>query len=294
MLHYKGYYTPGNTIHHRIVCTNCGVEGHVYRLCTSPVTSYGIIAIRNISAVSNVNIFCSITETITGTDTNSTPEFLLICRKDSLSFVEFIRGKYNLTDETYLGNLFKSMTLSEHVKLLTMPFDELWQSVWGETSKNHKTDYEQSERKFIVLQPQLASLLKKYETKWTEPEWGFPKGRRNPHESDIMCAIREFQEETGIEREHIDIIQNIDSLEENFIGSNRVHYCHKYYVANCDISGTPEIQSENPHMVREIGAIQWFTLDQALAKIRPDNVEKREILLTVGRLMRNFCPVTVG
>jgi hypothetical protein len=44
-------------------------------------------------------------------------------------------------------------------------------------------------------------------------------------------------------------------------------------------------------MTREIGAIQWLTLEQALQKIRPDNVEKREILLKTGRILRNFCPV---
>ena len=47
----------------------------------------------------------------------------------------------------------------------------------------------------------------------------------------------------------------------------------------------------NPHMVREIGGIQWCSLDEAISKIRPDNVEKREILLKAGKIMRNFHPV---
>ena len=44
-------------------------------------------------------------------------------------------------------------------------------------------------------------------------------------------------------------------------------------------------------MVREIGGIQWCSLDDAISKIRPDNVEKREILLKAGKIMRNFHPV---
>jgi 8-oxo-dGTP pyrophosphatase MutT (NUDIX family) len=294
MLNYKpSYFVPGGGIPQKIVCTNCGIEGHVYRLCTAPITSYGVIAVRNLSTTINQSVFCSTNETITGTDNGGSQlEFLLICRKDTLSFVEFIRGKYNIAEETYLGNLFKGMTLAEHVKLLTMSFDDLWKSVWGETSKNHKGDYELSEKKFGLLSPRLAELLGKYKTTWTEPEWGFPKGRRNPHESDIACAIREFHEETGIDRDYIDIIQNMNPLEENFMGSNRVHYCHKYYIANCYATGELEVQKDNPHMAREIGNLQWFTLDEALSKIRPDNIEKREILLAVGRLMRNFCPVS--
>ena len=31
----------------------------------------------------------------------------------------------------------------------------------------------------------------------SEKEWGFPKGRRNFQEKDIVCGIREFEEETG-------------------------------------------------------------------------------------------------
>jgi hypothetical protein len=44
-------------------------------------------------------------------------------------------------------------------------------------------------------------------------------------------------------------------------------------------------------MTREIGAIKWCSLDEATSKIRPDNVEKREILLKAGKIMRNFHPV---
>ena len=61
-------------------------------------------------------------------------------------------------------------------------------------------------------------------TKWMEPEWGFPKGRRNPHETDITCASREFQEETGLYRQDFTIIQNTYPISETFFGSNQVHY----------------------------------------------------------------------
>jgi NADH pyrophosphatase NudC (nudix superfamily) len=46
-------------------------------------------------------------------------------------------------------------------------------------------------------------------------------------------------------------------------------------------------------MAREIGDIGWFTLEEALAKIRPESVEKRELVLKVGRILRNFCPVEI-
>lgn len=285
--HHRVYFNSSAAGHHKIVCTNCGIEGHVYRSCLSPVTSYGIIAVRGLRQIP----LTGTSDTVAGIDSSVPIQFLLICRKDSLAFVEFIRGKYSLTEDTYLGSLLRGMTLAEHVKLLTMSFSDLWRSVWGDTSKNHKSDYEQSEKKFEALRPQLAVLTAKYMTTWTEPEWGFPKGRRNPHETDIACALREFHEETGLRRENLDILQNTETIEENFMGSNRIHYCHKYYIAHCDLSGDLVLNKDNPHMAREVSDLQWFTLDQALAKIRPDNVEKREILLKVGRIIRNYCPV---
>jgi hypothetical protein len=42
-------------------------------------------------------------------------------------------------------------------------------------------------------------------------------------------------------------------------------------------------------MSREIGNIGWFTLNDALGHIRSENVEKREILLRVSGIIRNYC-----
>jgi len=279
-----------NRIQH---CTNCGLSGHVFRNCLSPVTSYGLIAIRYLTDICNNSLF---SKSNTVNNGNDSIEFLLIQRKDSLSFVEFIRGKYNSHDDEYIGLLLRGMTQKEHEFLKTMSFDELWNGVWGESSntRTHKNDYENSESKFAQIVTKLPHLLSQNPTRWTEPEWGFPKGRRNPYESDINCAVREFQEETGLDREEFTILQNTYPISETFFGSNQVHYCHKYYIAICNKNTEVIMNTNNSHMVREIGAIKWCSLDEAIAKIRPDNVEKREVLLKAGKIMRNFHPVSTN
>lgn len=271
-------------------CTNCGLSGHVFRTCLSPVTSYGLIAIRYMNEYLTDSLF---SKDIVINNKNDNIQFLLIQRKDSLSFVEFIRGKYNPYEEEYLIRLLKGMTINEQKSILSSTFDELWHSVWGETSgiKSHKNDYDTSEKKFAIIEHKLSDYIQNNPSKWIEPEWGFPKGRRNPHESDMNCAIREFQEETGLYRQDFTIIQNTYPISETFFGSNQVHYCHKYYIAVCNKSVEVEMNIDNPHMAREIGAIKWCSLDEAISKIRPDNVEKREILLKAGKIMRNFHPV---
>ena len=189
--------------------------------------------------------------------------------------------------------LMRNMTQQEQERLLTCSFSELWFQIWGElsTMKTHKNNYEMSEKRFAQLKDILPRIIKENPSSWTEPEWGFPKGRRNPHESDLHCAIREFQEETGIKRHEFQVIQNTHSISETFFGSNHVHYCHKYYLAICSPGLQVQVQQQNPHMFREIGDIKWCSLEEAITKIRPDNVEKREILLKAGKILKNFYPV---
>lgn len=277
-------YNDVNRVQH---CTNCGLHGHIFRNCLAPVTSYGIIAVRYVDNITNMFSRSNIT------NFNDNIEYLLIQRKDSLSFVEFIRGKYNADDDEYIGRLFRGMTKEEQGLIRTKTFDELWKGVWGESSgvRSHKNDYDNSEKKFGQIHEKIGQLLDKNPTKWSEPEWGFPKGRRNPHETDMACAIREFQEETALRRQDFILIQNTQPISETFFGSNQVHYCHKYYIALCHKEIEVMMNMTNPHMAREIGAIKWCSLDEALTRIRPDNVEKREILLKAGKILRNFYPI---
>ena len=264
-------------------CTNCGLTGHVFHHCLSPITSYGIIAIR----------FCQTPSFFSKSLSPSDMEFLLIQRKDSLAFNEFLRGKYNYHDIEYISKLLKDMTIKEQQSILTKTFHQLWTDLWGENStlQSHKNNYELSEKRFNQLIPTLPELVEKNPTRWNEPEWGFPKGRRNPYESDIHCEIREFQEETGLTSKDFSVIQNTQSISETFFGSNHVHYCHKYYFAICPSQIEVEFNKNNHHMAREIGDIRWFTLENALTVIRPDNIEKREILLKAGKILKNFYPV---
>ena len=220
-------------------------------------------------------------------------QFLMIKRRDSISFLEFMRGKYQPSDEAYVGTLLRNMTMDEQARLLTYSFDELWNKMWGEISsvRSHKSNYESSEKKYHLLRDRLPALIETYASVWPEPEWGFPKGRRNLHEQDIQCAIREFQEETGLKRSDFTVITNTLNLSETFYGSNQVHYCHKYYLAVCPPTVDAKWNSSDYYMTREIGDIRWCTLEEAIARIRPDNIEKREIVLKAGKILKNYYPV---
>jgi 8-oxo-dGTP pyrophosphatase MutT (NUDIX family) len=236
-------------------------------------------------------------------------EYLLIQRRDSLGFVDLMRGKYKLQEVDYICKQLLGTTKEERRRLLTVPFDELWCELWGITTDQQGQSYK-SEKEFSRVKMEtlrtgylheatgetvtLESLIEKTPCMWATPEWGFPKGRRDFRESDFQCALREVKEETGLTEVDICPIRNLHPIQESFFGSNNIHYCHKYFVAYVPSQGDIIMDRSNEHMSREVGNIGWFSLDGALSMIRPENVEKREILLKASSLLRNYCPLRLS
>jgi len=262
-------------------CNNCGNNGHIFYQCKQPITSVGIIVYRN----SNNN------------KTNTVdPEYLLIRRKDTIGYVEFMRGKYNIHSKMYLLNIISEMTNDEKERLLTESFDSLWNKLWGNDIRNqYRSEEKVSREKFeslkngIVLNNDdysLETLINEANKihQWEETEWGFPKGRHNNQEKDLSCALREFEEETGISRSNINIIHNIIPFEEIFTGSNYKSYKHKYYVAYMN----NDIEIMNSYQHTEVSKMEWKSYESAMNLIRTYNLEKKEVLTRVNTLITNY------
>jgi 8-oxo-dGTP pyrophosphatase MutT (NUDIX family) len=244
---------------------------------------------------------------INGLDTlQANIEYLLIQRRDSLGFVDLVRGKYKLQDVDYIRKQLLGTTSEERRKLLSVPFETIWNELWGLTLEqqghSYKCEKEFSRVKLETLRQgyvceqtgafvNLDSLIASTPVVWSTPEWGFPKGRRDFKESDFQCAVREVKEETGLLERDFCPIRNLHPIQESFFGSNNIHYCHKYFLAFVQSQEPAMMDQTNEHMSREVGNIGWFSLEAALNIIRPENVEKREILLKASSLLRNFCPL---
>ena len=208
----------------------------------------------------------------------------MIRRKDSMSFAEFMRGKYELDDMDYVSRLVKNMTLKEQASVASDSFETLWRQLWGDDRAT--SDYAQSREKFNALD--RIALMRNNMSEYTEPEWGFPKGRRMRSESDLACAIREFDEETNIPREAFVVLKNI-ILTETFVGLNNVQYKHVYFVA---LTKHPEMinltQKLTPVQRREISGIGWKTFEEADALIRPHHVERKGMLEQLQSVIETF------
>ena len=257
-------------------CNNCGAKGHVFQQCKNPITSNGVLLFDN---------------------TTDTPKYLMIRRKDTLGFVDFMRGKYDVRNLKYILNIINEMTIIEKVSILKKDFDMLWNNLWGNYVGNqYKSEKNIAMEKFNILKVgivvngiyyNLRKLINKSNTKWHEPEWGFPKGRRNFMENDIKCALREFEEETGYSKNSIRIINNILPFEEVFVGSNYKSYKHSYFIAKLirhDI--TPGMLGRFESS--EVSKVEWKTYDDAKASIRDYNIERKELLDNIHDVLTNY------
>lgn len=257
-------------------CNNCGKPGHLFNHCKMPITSTGVIAVRR--------------------SKHGTLEYLLIRRKESLGYIDFMRGKYSVQNKAYIMNMFKQMTDYEKERLRTTPFDVLWNDIWGGGGCTNRYKIEEgiSREKHasltlgIVLRNDYYTLntlieeSKQYAS-WEEPEWGFPKGRRNSNENDFDCAMREFCEETGYLYETVRPIHNIMPLEEIFTGSNYISYKHKYFVVFMKYEDTLNM---NNYQRSEVSKMEWCDIDRCLTSIREYNLEKKHIICNVDKCLK--------
>jgi 8-oxo-dGTP pyrophosphatase MutT (NUDIX family) len=201
-----------------------------------------------------------------------------------MSFAEFMRGKYETDNIPYVSTLVKNMTLKEQAAIASDSFETLWRQMWGDDRMT--SDYVQSREKFNTLD--RVSLMRNNISEYTEPEWGFPKGRRMRGESDLACAIREFDEETNIPRDAFVVLKNM-ILTETFMGLNNVQYKHVYFVALLKDSNLHVLnQKLTPVQRREISGIGWKTFPEAEALVRPHHVERRGMLDQLKSVIETF------
>ena len=255
------------------VCNNCGKQGHLFHQCKLPITSYGIILFRH---------------------SHAGLQFLMIRRKDSFGYIDFIRGKYSPYNLNQIQNIVNEMSMTEKNKILNDPFDCLWKEMWGDNSKTqYKSEEYASAKKSDLLKIgifingqkiTLSNIVDNSTTNWTETEWEFPKGRRDPKEKDLDCAAREFEEETGISKSNITIVENVAPFEETFIGTNHKSYKHKYFLAKIN----DDEHALNNFQKTEVSKLEWKTFDQCLEAIRSYNLEKKIIITNVNKVLQEY------
>ena len=181
-----------------IYCVNCGEKGHVVKDCHGPITSFGIIAFKIVENENdelfdkNLELKDILSYSKSNSDNQSYPKikFLMIQRKDTMGFTDFVRGKYPEDANEYnkvLPIFLNEMTEKEKQSLLTKSFDDIWKELWvNHDSKCFRNEYDFAYKKFSKLD--IPNLINQSKTCFKYTEFGFPKGKK--YEGNKYCLCR--------------------------------------------------------------------------------------------------------
>lgn len=247
-------------------CNNCGEKGHVFRDCIQPIMSCGLILLDSLKLPCDPK----------------TVKVLLVRRKNSMAFTEFVRGKYEVGNVPFIKKLFANMTFGEQDLLKTLEFPDVWTQHWGVGRDHHSHEYEISKSRFEKLD--ISSFIGT--EGYPESEWGFPKGRRQHREADFNCAIREFSEETDIPRDMYTVCKNL-SLEETFKGTNEIDYRHVYFLA-VSVGEIVLNTVMTREQEREICEMRWMSLAECAQTTRPHLIQRATLLENLEKTITLF------
>ena len=264
-------------------CLNCGITGHTSKFCNSPTISCGVITFKRIQPREF--------------------EYLMIQRKDSLCYVEFIRGNYELKNRNYIIGLFNRMTEQEKNRIRSNSFEVLWNSLWVDNKRNH-SNYRHTRDKFNKLKVgfhlrnnkniifvNLETLLDMSTLNILEQEWDFPKGRRKLGEKDFNCALREFQEESNVSNDDILFCEPYKHFEEIYLSNNKVRYKNIYFIAEFINKNKSTILYDvnNINQTKEVRDVKWFSYEEVLSKLKDRHFEKTELFnLVHNNIIKNI------
>lgn len=297
-------------------CTNCNKKGHTYKKCNNPIISNGIICLKidmnisidykQLSDYINTHFNSKIYMENINIDKNTVNKnikFLLIQRKNSLGYLEFMRGRYD--DDKKLAYLLEQMTQIEIDDIVNREFDDLWNELWDINNirnKNHYKEYTISKQKFYELRLDSNSnnIIKNTKPLYNFNEWGFPKGRRELYESDLICAMRELEEETFLKENDYVVLENCKKIKEYLTGTNGINYLHNYFIAltTPDPNQMPSTAPDQMHPTdpnqtppapnKEIGDIKYCDYNECIELVRPYHLNKLKIVYVVYSLINDY------
>jgi 8-oxo-dGTP pyrophosphatase MutT (NUDIX family) len=196
------------------------------------------------------------------------PNILLYQRRDTFGYVDIIKGFWS--SDSDIEKLFLLTTKDERERLENYDFEEIWDDLWVDHSHYiYKKEYKHCLGKFEQVKIFMNS--KKYEElefPENKLEWGFPKGKKIIKESNLDCALREFEEETTISRKKLFVFDRDNPMIEYYRGSDNRAYGTYYFLCEIKKKYIP-LYEKLPDRIRpwtlssEAKTFDWFTIAKA-------------------------------
>jgi len=220
----------------------------------------------NVSYVKQTNISYGIIAFYIDDETKEI-SYHLVQRRDTISYIKFIRGKVLYKD---LFSAFCLMTKEEKERLFLYDFKDIWNDMYNYNYAYKRTDFNSAFEKFEMLK-KSGELNKFHEltlNKNHSLEWGIPKGRKKKiTEPNIICALREYKEETK-SKSYLDFI-NIDPFTDILEISPIEIYKSIFYVAQSKYQPLAQQVIYNtgkiirPFISEETNDVKWVSLEKS-------------------------------
>lgn len=219
---------------------------------------------------------------------NNRIEILMVKKRYSYEFINFVLGRYQMHNKKNLCDMFNNMSFAEKIDIFGMQFENMWYRIWinnptkqynilniykniDKTMKmNHYMNdsdiykcFKQKKNKFEKNFGDNISLLRNLIINSSNSEimWEIPKGKLENNETCIDCAIREFYEETSIKHNNYRVFYNIDPVAETIIDDGCT-YRQYYYIAECTDEINPSVNFENFKQISEVEQVKWVSIDE--------------------------------
>lgn len=189
------------------------------------------------------------------------PEILVIRKRHTYALSLFVHGKYDAANTAIILKILNKTTIEEKHEMLSLNFIQLWYRIWSNTATK-TASYVLAKNKFestFVIDggKRLQQLIAKSTN--VELEWEIPKGRKkNKLEYDIHCAVREFQEETQLEKKMYKLFPTV-TKSYSYIDDG-VKYTNMYYFAYMRLIIEPKVDFTSRGQVDEISGIKWMSM----------------------------------
>jgi 8-oxo-dGTP pyrophosphatase MutT (NUDIX family) len=213
----------------------------------------------------------------------------------SYEFSEFVHGRYSRKNVRAVVALIGGMSINERLDIYSLDFTQIWYRIWL-TADRHELFH----KKFSKFHSSwmrddggtfLRSLIQGGAGACMSPpppeRWGFPKGRRQSNrESDISCAIREFEEETGIPKRDYQILSGIKRRSVHI--HMGVRYVQVFYVAMVRRHLMPVVDLRRLDQAAEIAELRWLNIAQIRLLDYPNTSRLEALARPAFRYVKNY------
>jgi 8-oxo-dGTP pyrophosphatase MutT (NUDIX family) len=184
-------------------------------------------------------------------------QVLMVQKRYTYAYSRFVNGNYVAWDRQGIMRLFGEMTMEEKSIIGSMDFVKMWQRVWNDKARSGS--FHSSRSKFENNWGRdggrrLKDMLNR--SGWGKLVWEVPKGRRLPEEAGVECAVREFREETGVDKSQYLLYPQVTRTIQHVSGDTR--YISTYYLAMCD-KVLPRIDYSRGQ--DEVADITWMSIE---------------------------------